>query len=321
MGYKVISYHGTEDEINEQWHEGRKHRIGGSDAAAILGLSSYATPYTKWLEKTGRTTPPDLSENEKVYWGNVLEDVVAQEFAKRHPEYAVKPVDCIMVSEEHPFMLASVDRILYHKHELRNNMAVLEIKTCGERRRSDWDDGVPAYYLAQVNHYLAVTGLTTAYVAVLIGGQEYREYKIERDETDIAYLVEKEREFWEMVETDTMPPFVGSSVDNAALMEQYPESDGEFLNALDDDLPIIELDGIKAHIKTLEADKKRLESELRYAIGDHKGIKTPRYKCTWVRTTSKRFDSKRFEEDHPDLYNAYCDIVARDMGLRISKQK
>lgn len=321
MTYKAISFEGTAEWVNTQWLEARKHGIGGSDAAAILGLNNYATPYTVWLEKTGRAESADLSDNEKVYWGNVLEDVIAQEFAKRHPEFDVQNPNAMFVSEDHPYMFASVDRLVYDLHNLKYNMAVLEIKTCGERRRSYWDDGVPAYYLAQVNHYLAVTGFKTAYVAVLIGGQEYREYKIGRDDTDIAYLIEKEHEFWQMVETDTVPPFVGSSVDNAALLDQHPASEGEFLSALDDDLSIIELEEIKASIKTLEKDKKRLESELRAIIGDAKGINTPRYKCTWVRTESKRFDAKRFESDHPDLYDAYCDIVARDMGLRVSKQK
>lgn len=319
MTYKTISFDGTPEEINAQWLEYRVNGIGGSDAATVLGLNNYATPYTLWLEKTGRTMPSDLSDNEKVYWGNVLEPVVAQEFAKRHPELSVWESDCIYVSEDEPFMFASVDAMI--SDDGVNETAVLEIKTCGERRRSDWDDGVPAYYLAQVNHYLAVTGLTTAYVAVLIGGQEYREYKIERDETDIAYLIEKEREFWQMVETDTVPPFVGSSVDNAALMEQHPTSDGDFLSALDDDLPIMELEEIKDAIKKLEKDKKRLESQLRATIGNAKGIRTPLYKCTWVRSTVKRFDSKSFEADYPSLYARYCEVVPRDMGLRVSKQK
>lgn len=328
MGYTAITFSGDDERIREQWLNARKQGIGGSDASAILGLNDYATPYTVWLEKTGRTESADLSDNEKVYWGNVLEDVIAQEFAKRHPEYVVKEPGAMFASMEYPFMLASVDRLLYSvdgdeviQYIEAEPSAVLEIKTCGERRRADWDDGVPPYYLAQVMHYMAVTGLDTAYVAVLIGGQEYREYEIKRDESDIAYLVEQEGKFWEMVENDTMPPFTGSSIDNEALMNQFPASDGSMVEALDDDVPIMELQQLKDQIKDLEKDKKRLESDIRAAIGDAKGIITPRYKCTWVRTESSRFDGKRFAEDHPELHEEYSYTAPRDMGLRISKAK
>lgn len=333
MTYNEIHFEGTDEEINAQWLENRKHGIGGSDAATVLGLNNYATPYTLWLEKTGRAEAPDLSDNEKVYWGNVLEDVLAGEFAKRHGEFYVRNPTAVFVNEEHPFMFASVDRLL----SVRNydddmsdetdpnrgftDKAVLEIKTCGERRRSDWDEGVPSYYLAQVNHYLAVTGLTTAYVAVLIGGQEYREYKIERDEEDINYLIAKEREFWQMVEDDTMPPFTGSALDNQALMEQFPSADDEFVQSVDLDDTVRALQHVKDTIKEYEESKRSLEASIRAQIGEHKGVETPNYRVTWTRTTSTKFDGKRLQIDNPDLYAEYCSAVPRDMGLRISKKK
>lgn len=319
MGYTSITFDGTADEIREQWLESRRHRIGGSDAAAILGLSNYDTPYTKWLEKTGRVEAPDLSDNEKVHWGTVLEPVVADEFARRHPEFDVMDPGAVYISSEHPFMLASVDRMLSSREGAQT--AVLEIKTCGERRRSDWDDGVPPYYLAQVNHYLAVTGLTMAYVAVLIGGQEYREYIVERDDDDINYLIAKEREFWQMVEDDQMPPFTGSDVDNRALMEQFPGHNGEFVQSVDMDESISSLKALKNEIKDMQKEAKRIESELRAEIGSNKGIETPRYRCTWVRANYNSFDSKRFAADHPDLFDEYTVTGDRDMGLRISERK
>lgn len=319
MGYKSITFNGTPEEVREQWLEERRKGIGGSDAATVLGLNNYATPYTLWLEKTGRALPDDLSDNEKVYWGNVLEDVIIQEFAKRHQEVAVWKSDCMYMSEEHPFMFASTDAMI--SNDGVNETAVLEIKTCGERRRSDWDDGVPPYYLAQVNHYLAVTGLDTAYVAVLIGGQEYREYVVQRDEDDINYLIAKEREFWQMVEDDQMPPFTGSAIDNQALMNQFPNPDKEYIQALDDDVRLEELESIKNQIKALETDKKVIESELRSMIGGHKGVETPRYRCTWSRSESSQLDTKRLKEEQPELCEKYTKTVNRDSGLRVTVKK
>lgn len=325
MEYNIINYNDR-----SEWLERRREGIGGSDAATVLGLNNYATPYTLWLDKTGRTLPDDLSDNEKVYWGNVLEPVVASEFAKRHPEYDVSEANYIMQSKGHPFMLASVDRVLHERNIIGHTgfvdkneppVAVLEIKTCGDRRRSDWDDGVPPYYLAQVNHYLAVTGFPRAYVAVLIGGQEYREYIVERDEEDINYLIAKERDFWQMVEDDQMPPFAGSAIDNQALVDQFPDDIGTFIQALDEDVKIDELESIKATIKDLDTKRKAIESELRAAIGDNRGIQTPRYKCTWTRTMADQLDTKRLKDELPDVCQAYTRKVPRDMGLRIYKNK
>lgn len=326
--YETIRFNGTQEEVNEQWLEARKNGIGGSDASAILGLNKYATPYTVWLEKTGRVEADDLSGNEKVYWGNVLEDVIAKEFEKRHPEYFVREPGEMYVSKEHPFMLASVDRML-HGQEISDSTiylypepsALLEVKTCGEWRKSDWDEGVPPYYLAQVNHYLAVTGLDEAWVAVLIGGQEYREYNIKRDEYDIAYLIEKEAEFWKMVQDDVMPPVTNGEIDGKAVLDQFPEDDGGFLQLPDSDVPDIQtLDFIKAQIKDLEGKKKEIEASLKQRIGGRKGIETELFKVTWSRGESSRFDSKRFASENHELYNEYMVPTKRDNGLRIKSR-
>lgn len=322
--FNEIKFNGTPEEIEVQWLERRKHGIGGSDASAVLGLNKYATPYTVWLLKTGRTEPDDLSENQKVYWGTVLEPVIAEEFARRHQEFYIKEPGAMYQSEEYPFMLASVDRVICEWSEDEIGMkeaGILEIKTCGERAKADWEDGVPDYYLAQVNHYLAVTGFSFAYVAVLIAGQEYREYKIERDQEDIDYLIEKESEFWyEYVMTDKVPPLTGNRADSEAVMEQFSYADDLFVKMLDDDAPEVgEYVEIGEKIKELEQEKSRLNNEIKMMIGDHWGIETPKYTIKWSRSDYERFDSKKFQKENPDLYEKYVKTSKRDNGIRISK--
>lgn len=327
--FKAIKFDGTDEEINQQWLERRKHGIGGSDAAAILGLNKYATQYTVWLEKTNRAEPDDLSDNEKVYWGTVLEPVIANEFAKRHPEFYITEPGAMYQSEEYPWMLASVDRVINVEQGRKKTEggswvfttpgAILEVKTVGERRRADWDDGVPDYYLAQVIHYLAVTGFDTAYVAVLIAGQEYREYTIDRDQDDVDYLIEKEKEFWGYVERDEVPPAMGGHAEAEAIIEQYPVADDLFLKMLDDDVPQVgQYMEIGEKIKELQAEKERLNNDVKLLIGDHLGIETPRYKIKWSRSDYERFDSKKFQKENPDLYMKYLKTSKRDNGLRIS---
>ena len=172
--YTEMRFTGTKDEINDQWKEARKSGIGGSDVASIMGLNKYSSPLEVWLIKTGKQEAPDLSDKQAVEWGNILEDVVADKFKADHfSEYKVFRKNAMLVSKERPWAFANLDRYIIDRDGRRG---VLEIKTAGLYRADDWDDGVPLYYLTQVTHYLDVTGFDFAMVAVLIGGQDYREY-------------------------------------------------------------------------------------------------------------------------------------------------
>lgn len=64
-----------------EWLKNRQTGIGGSDVAAILGLSRYKSPLDVYNDKIG-----EISESEQTqaaYWGTQLEDIVAKEFQKR----------------------------------------------------------------------------------------------------------------------------------------------------------------------------------------------------------------------------------------------
>lgn len=318
--YKEIRFEGADEEVRAQWLEARRKGIGGSDASAIMGLSQYATPYTVWLEKTGRVIPEDISEKEAVYWGNVLEDVVAAEFAKRHPDWFVARRNALLQSVERPWQLASVDRLVTDEN---GRKGVLEIKTAGTFRAEDWEDGIPDYYLPQPIHYLAVTGREFFAVAVLIGGQKYKEFVYERDEDDIAYLIEQERTFWEdFVEADVPPMVSGADADAVALLGQHPKAGGEFLQMLDEDLPqIAQLESVKKALDEMEVEKKRLANELKNIIGDAKGIQTPTVKVTWQRSECASFDSKAFKAAEPELAKKFEVIKTRDGGIRMTAKK
>lgn len=317
--YKEIRFKGTDEEIRAQWLEARRKGIGGSDASAIMGLSQYSTPYTVWLEKTGRVTPEDISEKDAVYWGNVLEDVVAAEFAKRHPDWSVARRNALLQSVERPWQLASVDRLVTDE---RGRKGVLEIKTAGSFRADDWEDGIPDYYLPQPIHYLAVTGREFFAVAVLIGGQKYREFVYERDEEDVAYLIEREAAFWDLVERDVPPMVTGADADAVALLSQHPTSGDELLQMLDEDVPqIAALEEVTKAIKEAEAEKKRLCNELKDMIGDAKGIETPTCKVTWPRSEYVSFDTKAFKAAEPEMAKRFEVVKTRDGGIRTTAKK
>lgn len=318
--YREIRFTGTPEEINAQWVEARKNGIGGSDVASIMGLNKYSSPLNVWLVKTGREESPDLSDNQAVEWGNRLEDVVADKFADEHPELQVRRRNATMVSIKRPWAFANIDRWVT---DGKGNVGILEVKTVGMRRAADWDNGVPLYYLTQVMHYMSVTGYQYAWVAVLIGGQEFREYYIERDEQDIQAINDAVDTFWrDFVETDTAPALIGNDPEADAILHQHEDPSDQYIPMLDDDVFILdELADIKKQIDELKHQKTLIENTIKDIIGDNKGIETETKRITWVRSTRSSFDKKAFDAAHPGITNDYMKTSVTNGGIRISVKK
>lgn len=308
----------TPDGDREAWLEQRRKGVGGSDVAAIMGLSPYRGAYEVWAEKLGLIEAPDISDKPAVIWGNILEPVVGEHYAENHPDREVRRLNAVCQSIERPWAQASLD---YEVKDPELGWGVLEIKTAGQRSEGKWDDGVPLFYQTQVAHYLSVTGRSFADVAVLIGGQDYREYRIMRDEDDVHAVESAVDEFWQRVQTGEEPPVDGSPGEADALFKRHQTSDGEVWDC--GDMPREVADYIY-YKETADAAKERLAkagNALKRLIGDHKGIKCPDYIVTWPRGTKKTFDKKRFMADHPDLYEQYANVGPSNSGIRIKERK
>ena len=308
----------TPDGDREAWLDQRRKGVGGSDVAAIMGLSPYRGAYEVWAEKSGLIEAPDISDKPAVIWGNILEPVVGEHYAENHPDREVRRLNAVCQSIERPWAQASLD---YEVKDPELGWGVLEIKTAGQRSEGKWDDGVPLFYQTQVAHYLSVTGRAFADVAVLIGGQDYREYRIMRDEDDIRAVESAVDEFWRRVQTGDEPPVDGSPGEAEALFKRHQTSDGEVWDC--GDMPREVADYIY-YKETADAAKERLEkagNALKRLIGDRKGIKCPDYIVTWPRGTRKTFDKKRFMADHQDLYEQYVTACPSNSGIRIKERK
>lgn len=291
--------------------ENRRHGIGGSDAGAILGLNPYRTPLDVWQEKTGRVEPPDLSDNEAVRWGEILEDAVASEYALREG-VKVRRVNRTLVHPEHPWMLAHLDRTVVGKRR------VLEVKTAGAHMAGEWGepgtDQVPEYHLAQIVHYLAVTGYESADLAVLIGGRDFRVYHIQRDEELIQALIEAERDFWRLVETDT-PPEPTSPAEAA---KRWPRSvEGSFIEARPETIELLrDLRAVRADLKVMKEREAELVAAVQMAIGEAEELLDPATGArlaTWKTQTRRVLDSKRLQKERPDIAAQYT----RELETRV----
>lgn len=182
------------ENARQTWLESRRLGVGGSDVAAILGLSKYKSPYQLWLDKTGRSDLED-STIEPAYWGNMLEDIVAKEYAKRNG-VKIQRVNATIRNPEHEWMIANIDRAIVNP-DISGNVRIkggklttdriLECKTANQYLAKLWGDEqseqVPDYYLTQVQWYMGNTGASMCGLGVLIGGQKFRSYQVQFDVT------------------------------------------------------------------------------------------------------------------------------------------
>jgi putative phage-type endonuclease len=285
----------TKDMSREDWLAVRKQGIGASDAAAAVGLSPYQSPLELWMIKTGRDSDmPKVDPNDEstpMYWGIILEPIVAQHYTKRTGN-KVRRINSVL---QHPdpdkhWMLANLDYTVVGSDEVQ----ILECKTAGEWGAKHWRDGVPEYVQCQVQHQLAVTGKAVTDVCVLICGQEIRIHRIERDDELIARLIELERQFWHYVETDTPPPADGSKSAGKALQYLYQQDSGDVLDLTEDtylcqvftDLLVAREEVSRA--EQMEAERKQT---IQQKMGEASKVIFPNAVVSWKRNKagSRRF--------------------------------
>lgn len=197
----------------EEWLAGRMRGIGGSEAAAAVGLSPWQTPLELWKMKIGAEAPKDLSGNAAVEKGNEMEPVLRDFYAATHPEYRVYhfPYD-ILFQEKRPWLFATLDGEL---HEESGRIGVLEIKTATPNGKSGWEKWsngqMPTNYWTQVLHQLLATNYDFVRLFAALysmnGDITLREYEIEREDVaaDLAWLASSEEKFWEKVQRQEMP--------------------------------------------------------------------------------------------------------------------
>ena len=201
----------------EEWLRHRS-RIGGSDAAAILGMNPYRNNVELWEIKTGRREPEDISEKPYVKYGTEAEQHLRELFKLDFPEYEVGYVENNMfLNDKYPFAHASLDGWL---RDSEGRVGIWECKTTNILRsmqKEKWDHQIPNNYYVQLLHYFMVTEFDFAVLKAQLKsefkGEVYlqtKHYRIERSDVqdDIKYLEKAERRFWEHVQADKEPALV-----------------------------------------------------------------------------------------------------------------
>lgn len=266
------------------WLANRGNGLGGSDMPVAMGVSPWKTPSELWEEKTGRREPEDISDRWSVLKGVLLEDGLRHRFAKRHPELGViNGTNISLRSKAHPHMLASLDGFLYDKAS--DSWGILEIKTTNAQSgRTQWHrpDGTltaPLHYMAQVTHYMAVTGFRWGWFYADIGEAEPVEVRFEWDQDDVDADVDAASRFWHLVETDTRPALTG--VRDVPLA--YPDPDDDILRLDTEDMRALfeQYDAACSAVRDAKEEQDRLRDAIVVAIGDHAGAVSGEWQATY----------------------------------------
>lgn len=199
-----------------EWLEARKNRIGGSEAACIVGMNPYRSNVELWEIKTGQVEAEDISDKPYVKYGSEAEQHLRELFKLDFPQYKVSYVeDNMWLNDKYPFAHASLDGWL---EDEQGRKGILEIKTTNilqSMQKEKWKNRIPDNYYCQVLWYLGVTGFDFAILKSQLkydyGGDimlNTKHYKIERKDVieDIEYLFKEAKEFSEYVKNDTIPP-------------------------------------------------------------------------------------------------------------------
>lgn len=306
----------------------RNSGVGGSDVGIIMGVNKWKTPVQLWMEKTGRKEGDPM--NNAMYWGTVFEDVVAREYSKQTGNKVVR-VNKLLRHPSYSFMIGNIDRAVLQGNsktvsfnqklgKLTTNR-ILECKTANGYNTEAWgeegSDVVPPSYLCQVQWYMGITDVPVCDIAVLIGGQDYRIYTIERDKELIDAMISKAADFWKLVETDTAPE--PTTPDEAK--ELFPTAtSGKIIEVGTNALHLIDdIKNLEAKVDALESEIKPKKAQLMALFGDGDELQFDGKKiATWKNQSRTSLDQTRLKAEHPELFTAY-QKVSQSRTLRLSK--
>lgn len=240
-----------------EWHALRAGGIGGSEIAAVMGLSRWSSPFQTWHRKRGNL--PGQKPNEAMDWGHRLEPAIAQRFIDDHPELSVTRTPGTYAHHERGWQRINPDGLV-------DENALLEVKNASAYADDFTKEDIPLEYHCQVQHAMDIFEVPRCYVAVLIGGNHYREYVIEADAEDQANLRNTGAAFWQSVQTDEEPPLdcshhtyeairdLNPLIDRDLIVNLTPEQWGDYLKA-------------KADLDQAESDITFAKSHILQAMG------------------------------------------------------
>jgi putative phage-type endonuclease len=249
-----------------EWHAARAKGLGGSEIAAVLGLSPFESRHSLWHRKAGLIG--QVAESPEMEWGTRLEEPVADKFRDTHTDlHVLKPGTYRHL--DRPWQIANPDGLIWHADfgVSEEPIGLLEVKTSpfGDKWGDAGTDSIPVHVRAQVLWYLDTFGLPYGDVAVLISGLDYREYRVEYDPAEAQILRDAGEEFLASLAAGTPPPIDDHEATYKAVREMHPDIDPETHELSDR----IAHDFLLARAELAAA--KAVEQKARSAVADEMG--------------------------------------------------
>lgn len=265
----------------------RAIQIGGSEIAAIMGLSPYETPLSLWAKKTGKLPPSDLSGFEAAEIGTELEEYVARKFTKK-TGIKLRVDNRTFAHPKYPYMIGHIDRWVVGED------ALFEAKTCSAWLEKHWDgEEIPQHYVLQVMWYLGLVKKKIGHIAVLIGGQKFRTKQVEFDQELFDSMVEAARVFMEDYVLKDVPPMAQAG-DSETLLHMFPESaptalrlEGQAAEEMDQ-LVEERLGGLES-IRHAKEELEKLEARIKQICGENEAAETDNVRVTWKTQHRKEY--------------------------------
>jgi len=289
----------TLDMPREQWLELRKKGIGGSDAAAIVGLDRYRSPFDVYADKLGLR--PEIPDNEAMRQGRDLEQYVAERFMEATGK-KVRRRNAMLQHPEYPFMIADIDRWVVGEN------AGLECKTTSVLNRCKFSQGeFPPNYYVQCVHYMAVTGAERWYLAVLVLNKAFHVLTIERDEAEVQALIAAEKDFWENHVLKKIPPAPDGSESTSDLIKQlFPEArESAEIALFGYEGKIQQYLEMDTKVKELECERDKLRQEIQLVMADAEIGRAQGYIVEWKNQTRQTLDTQRLKKEQAEIYEKY----------------
>lgn len=282
----------------------RSKGIGGSDAAVVLGISPFKSRLQLWNEKVSKKIDQESGDALIFQIGKALEPIIANKYAKKTGrKLEIRP---LKVHPEYPFIIGNIDREIIGDEK---GPGILEIKTKGAWINWHSDD-IPPYYMAQVQHYLSIYGYKWAGFAVLdLGTRKVTHTDIERDDKQIAKIIDEEKKFWKLVETRVSPEVDNSKVCGEFLKEYYGQSEDITIDLIENKEATkwaMLLRDIRNQEKLLNIQEIECKNHLMSIVGCAEKALGNNYKISWKAPKNKEiFDIEKFKIEHPKLLKQY----------------
>ena len=273
----------------KEWLEARKSGLGGSDAAAILGVDPYRSALQVYAEKTDLIEPQE--DNDILWWGRKLQPIVAQAYRRETGRKLQYYGNHFFVSQDRPHFFASLDAMIVEP------AGILEIKTSEVIREWELEQEIPINWQVQVQHCLGVLGLTMASITIPLPHRKLFWVDIPADQDFIELLTEKLMAFWKRVQERRPPDPDASESAKAVLQKIYPKDTGVEI-ALPESA--VELDRKRleamAGIEQMQAIKDQAENDLKAMLGEASvGVIGNGLSYSWRHQKRKAYEVKETE--------------------------